>query len=306
MENKVGKKSVFIVVFVALLAACDGSDSNDDNPISQVSSSEPTSLMTPYDIPSGQMPTSEPISSMTPSSSNGGVGSNSTNTPSSRPGGTIVISDNDADLVIGSNTIVTETRMVDDFSHLRTSIGDIEIHQCAFQVEVTFDDNLLEHIVVEVENNVLNIGYRGSFRSESRLNIRVCSEALNSINSSGSSDINVLMDVTEFSVNASGSSDIQLQHVGGDRVSFNLSGSTDMTVSGEVMVSDLNVSGSSVFNGRNLVTDRTNISISGTVEATLNASTLSGVVSGVASLLINESANQDIDVRGMATIDTYQ
>lgn len=155
----------------------------------------------------------------------------------------------------GSGDLVTETRDVDSFDKIEASDAvNVELlvePGAQTQVEVTYDDNVIDQIVTEVRGDTLEISIEGSistFGGGRYVSVRV--DSLESIEVSGAVDIQGEGELETYELVASGASDVDFRDLTATEVTIEVSGASDVTlhasgtVSGEVSgASDVTVEG---------------------------------------------------------------
>ena len=155
--------------------------------------------------------------------------------------------------ITGNGVQASETREVASFDAVELSgsfdidieVGGIDVG-AGPSVTVHGDENLLSHVVTEVENSVLEVYMEGAvYSSEQRLHVEVRVPDLRSFVLSGSGDARIVgVDRHDFALSLSGSGEIQA----GGRAEFMsvwLSGSGDFDLRDlQVREADVQISGS--------------------------------------------------------------
>jgi hypothetical protein len=166
--------------------------------------------------------------------------------------------------VRGSGDMQTEKRDIGEFTEIDNSlccdvyvtIGDDR------SVEITFDDNLLEFIVTEVDGGILFIEGDGSFSSRRSCRIDITTPEL-----------------TE--VRISGSGDADIRGLDCERFYYQISGSGDFYGEGRAKDLRMSISGSGDVETRDLIAEVVEVDISGSGDARVFASqSLEAHVSG--------------------------
>jgi len=173
----------------------------------------------------------------------------------------------------GSETTVTETRDVGAFDSIEVS-GGIDVRLTVdpgaeTSVAVVFDDNLLDHIVTDVDGSKLEVHADGSFNifGSGRF-VEVVTPTLVEVSASGGSDLTGVGEVETLAINASGGADVDLTDLivatanveasGGANVTVEIteqiqgevSGGADLTILGEPTSQNIETSGGAdVHNG---------------------------------------------------------
>jgi hypothetical protein len=156
--------------------------------------------------------------------------------------------------VKGSGNAVAETRDAKGFKSVEVGgIFKVEIvAQKDFGVEVTADDNLLQHIRTEVDGDVLKISTQGRVNPSSPMIVRVSAPDIEHLDVSGVANVTVSgLKNAAFGVDTSGASKIEL------------SGETDKLT--------IDVSGASKIEAENLKARAASVDASGASKITVFA-----------------------------------
>jgi len=168
------------------------------------------------------------------------------------------------DYIDGSGDLVTEARDLMDFSRIKLS-GSMDLYINVgkdYEVKLTFDDNIIDLIETEVRGKTLKIWSEESYSSSRGCRI----------------DINV---PTLETVNLSGSGDIEIYDLNGDVFEYAVSGSGDLQVSGEVGEVEIKVTGSGDVDARELKAADVYVRVSGSGDVRVFAAeSFDGRVSG--------------------------
>ncbi len=139
--------------------------------------------------------------------------------------------------VKGSGNIKTETRNVKDFTGVKTSTAvDIYLTQGAgFEVVVEADDNLLEHIVTKVEDNVLNVSIdRITIMNHNKMVVHVTMPEVDYIKATSAGDVigQTPIKADKLEIQTSSSGDINLE-VHASELDLKTSSAGDLTLTGD-------------------------------------------------------------------------
>jgi len=237
--------------------------------------------------------------------------------------------------VEGSGNLINETFEFSDFTEVKVENGfEVEVSQSsAFSVEITVDDNVLEHIEVSKSGNTLRIKPKSNrlFRSVTmratitmpdlyKIELSGGSEAdIASFNSShdlsvrlsGGSHMNSLISPSDITVgdadfNLSGGSHVTLSGITVGDAGFNLSGGSHVTLSGLAANLDVKGSGGSHFNLEDFSVSNADVSLNGGSHAIVNVDgTLNVDLSGSSEVIyIGQPTMGDIDVSWDSTISS--
>lgn len=157
-------------------------------------------------------------------------------------------------------------------------------------VKVEAPDEIIDHIITEVDNGVLKIYNKNDrnfhwgdlFGNHKKIVVYVTAKDLNAIAVSGSGDVFFKEGIRTNSLRlrVSGSGDMY-GRVEVKNLESSISGSGDVKLAGRAESSAVNVSGSGDFEARGLVTVNTLVHVSGSGDASVNASgSISASVSG--------------------------
>jgi hypothetical protein len=168
----------------------------------------------------------------------------------------------------GSGTLQTEKRNVGNFTGLAAGGAfDIEVVcQKDVSVQLTGDDNLLQHVTTEVRNGVLHVENTRNLNFSKQPRLKISVPDLQDMDLSGACETRV--------------SDVKAKDF-----KVNLSGASHLRATGQVTALDANISGASNFDAKDLPAVRANVIASGASKAKLNASdTLQADASGASTI----------------------
>lgn len=190
--------------------------------------------------------------------------------------------------VRGSGNMDEETREVDQFSKIEIS-GAYEVEIIVGEenkIEISAEDNLLPLIKTKVRRHTLIIENRKSISPREDIIIKVYTESLKSIETSGASTIYANgIDAESFNLDFSGAGSVYLE--------------------GDCSELFVNMSGAGSLNAKKLVSNNVRIIISGASSAKVYASeSLFAEVSGVGSIdYYGDPEDVDSDVSGVGSIN---
>jgi Putative auto-transporter adhesin, head GIN domain len=177
----------------------------------------------------------------------------------------------------------TETRSVGNFSELSISGGYDKltlVEGNESSVKITADGVSLDKILTENNGNELEIKMKRGSYQDTKITIVVTYKTLETINTSGSTDIFIENLKTEkFQFNASGSGDLT-GNFEVKNLEINLSGSSDSKLSGNAENQEINISGSGDVDASKLKGNRADVAISGSGDVKLNVERVKSSVSG--------------------------
>ncbi|MFC2032451.1 head GIN domain-containing protein [Chloroflexota bacterium] len=192
--------------------------------------------------------------------------------------------------VLGSGNLINKTYEFSDFTGVKAGNGfQVELIQSdIFSIEITVDDNVMEHVEINKSGSSLTIRAKGnrSFRSVT-LKAEVTMPDIRKLELSGGAHANFtgFSSSNDLSINISGGSHLNSLGTPGDitvgDANFNLSGGSHVTLSGSAASLDINGSGGSHFNLEDFSVSNASIKLSGGSHATVDVNgTLDADISG--------------------------
>ncbi|MFC1991964.1 head GIN domain-containing protein [Chloroflexota bacterium] len=179
--------------------------------------------------------------------------------------------------VEGSGRLIEKSFDFSDFTDIQVQNGfKVELVKSdAFNVEVTVDDNVLEHIEVTESGGTLRIRAKTNrqFRSAT-LEARVTMPEVHNLELSGGSRTSIggFESLHDLDIKLSGGSHVSASgDISMGDIDFNLSGGSHVTLSGEAKDIKIDGSGGSHINLDNLNANNADINLSGGSHATIDA-----------------------------------
>ncbi len=210
--------------------------------------------------------------------------------------------------IVGSGNIITENRQTGDFKGVSVgSAFEVEIHTGSVtEVKVEADDNIIKNIETEVSGGVLKIKNKGGFSFQNtHMKIYITAPELNSIKSSGASDVKILdvvKNAGKVSFDVSGAGSINGE-VDAPEVFADISGAGNITLSGRTKDYTAEVSGSGDLKTADLMSENTAVKVSGAGSAWVHASLLLKInASGAGNVYYKGGARVEQHSSGAATI----
>lgn len=212
------------------------------------------------------------------------------------------------DAIDGSGVLVTERLDVDEFQAISVSsmydvdvvVGEVE------SLTITTDDNVMEFLDIEVRSDGLHLGLEDGIKIENAtVRASVTLSTLERLDASGVSDVRVVGDsAAKLDVRVSGMSDIELDLTMGD-VSIQSSGASGVSGAGEAIAVELGSSGTSSIDFSNVAIGSAEVTASGATEIDVStAATVTGNISGAATLMVNPDSDVSVERSGGATVET--
>ena len=137
----------------------------------------------------------------------------------------------------GSGVVTTETRKVKDFTGVKTATAiDIYLTQGnKFEVVVEADDNIIEHIITDVDNDVLKVYFDrvNVMRAEKKV-VHVTMPEVNYIKATSAGDVigKTAIKADDLKISTSSAGDVKIE-VYATNLDLSTSSSGDITLSGE-------------------------------------------------------------------------
>jgi hypothetical protein len=182
-----------------------------------------------------------------------------------------------AERIYGSGTVISEEREVPVFDqiHLKGSGKVILTRAAGPGVRVKTDDNIMPHILTEVENGKLVISHEKKNLRPTVLTIYISAANLAGVSISGSGDItgNEEFNSDRFYADIAGSGDISVS-VSAERLESNISGSGSIYLSGSTNFYNATITGSGDVDAFELRARDSSVVITGSGNCRVNVSEL--------------------------------
>ena len=206
--------------------------------------------------------------------------------------------------VKASRNYVTKQIKVSDFDQIAVS-GSLDVTYTQQsgkpKVEIYTSDNIVDLLDIYVKNGKLNLGFKKNVKvSYNKLEIRVTSEDLNTVNVAGSGDFKFTngLKTDQLKMNVAGSGDITASNIQcSQEFTANVAGSGDIECKQlKAADMDISVAGSGDLKIENALVTSANASVagSGTVKISGNADKANYSVAGSGDLYANDFKVQNI------------
>lgn len=206
--------------------------------------------------------------------------------------------------VKASKNYVTKQIKVSDFDQIAVS-GSLDVTYTQQsgkpKVEIYTSDNIVDLLDIYVKNGKLNLGFKKNVKvSYNKLEIRVTSEDLNTVNVAGSGDFKFTngLKTDQLKMNVAGSGDITASNIQcSQEFTANVAGSGDIECKQlKAADMDISVAGSGDLKIENALVTSANASVagSGTVKISGNADKANYSVAGSGDLYASDFKVQDI------------
>lgn len=219
--------------------------------------------------------------------------------------------------VKASKNYVTKQIKVSDFNQIAVS-GSLDVTYTQQsgkpKVEIYTSDNIVDLLDIYVKNGKLNLGFKKNVKvSYNKLEIRVTSEDLNTVNVAGSGDFKFTngLKTDQLKMNVAGSGDITASNIQcSQEFTANVAGSGDIECKQlKAADMDISVAGSGDLKIENALVTSVNASVagSGIVKISGNADKANYSVAGSGDLYASDFKVQDISasVAGSGDIKCY-
>ncbi len=209
----------------------------------------------------------------------------------------------------GSGNVITKTVTTQPYDQISVR-GSMEVYLekgTEGNIQVTAEDNVQEHILVESDGKELIISMKGntSLRNTKTIKITVPFEKVSEISLLGSGKVEgtEVVKNESLSLNLRGSGEMELA-VDASSIDAQLNGSGGMKLSGSATDFKVKTTGSGNFEGKNLSTENTEVYVAGSGNAKVNAkSKLKARIQGSGNVVYSGNpASNDSKVMGSGTI----
>ena len=196
-----------------------------------------------------------------------------------------------------------------DFDQLELSHGfdvDVVVTDGPPSIEVTVDDNLVDHLEVEVRGDVLEVGFdnRSSYDFDVEPTATISMPSLDRIDLSGAvtADVAGIKAAEAIEVDASGASDLSL-NVRVDSLTIDASGASNVDVDGRAEDVQIDASGASNVDLGSLGANGATVDLSGASFLRLGTvERVEGALSGASTLAAATTSDVNVRTSGASTI----
>ena len=171
---------------------------------------------------------------------------------------------------------------------------------------VKTDENLLEHLIVEVKNDILHLRIKNGFKliSKNGILITVPFEEIYEVKLSGSGNIETrdLIKTDNLSVVINGSGEISL-NVESENIIAEINGSGNIVIEGETTYLDASIAGSGDFDGLKLNSLITKINILGSGNAkVVSKKEITIKITGSGDVFYKGNPNKKVEIIGSGDV----
>jgi hypothetical protein len=184
-----------------------------------------------------------------------------------------------------SGNQVTSNRTTAEYDQIAVS-GSFQVNLVSGKegaISITGDENIISHVVTEVENNELKIYFekKKNYSYKSKIIIEVPFESINTIHFTGSGDITTKNTIIadKFDVHLTGSGDVTLD-LKATKTTTSVAGSGDIVLSGTSSVLKASVAGSGDLDCSKLVVENATADVAGSGDIKVNCT--QKLIAGVA------------------------
>jgi uncharacterized protein YqkB len=180
---------------------------------------------------------------------------------------------------------ITSNRTTAEYDQIAVS-GSFQVNLVSGKegaISITGDENIISHIVTEVENNELKIYFekKKNYYYKSKITIEVPFESINTIHFTGSGDITTKNTIIadKFDVHLTGSGDVTLD-LKATKTTASVAGSGDIILNGTSTILKASVAGSGDLDCSNLVAVNATADVAGSGDIKVNCT--QKLIAGVA------------------------
>jgi hypothetical protein len=163
---------------------------------------------------------------------------------------------------------ITSNRTTAEYDQIAVS-GSFQVNLVSGKegaISITGDENIISHVVTEVENNELKIYFekKKNYSYKSKITIEVPFESINTIHFTGSGDITTKNTIIadKFDVHLTGSGDVTLD-LKATKTTASVAGSGDIILNGTSTILKASVAGSGDLDCSNLVAENATADVAG-------------------------------------------
>ena len=174
-----------------------------------------------------------------------------------------------------SGNQITSNRSTPEYDQIAVS-GSFQVTLVAGKegaISITGDENIISHVVTEVENNELKIYFekKKNYSYKSKITIEVPFESINAILFTGSGDITTKSTIIadKFDVHLTGSGDVTLD-LKATKTTASVAGSGDIILNGNSAVLKASVAGSGDLDCSKLVAENATADVAGSGDIKVN------------------------------------
>ena len=170
---------------------------------------------------------------------------------------------------------ITSNRTTAEYDQIAVS-GSFQVNLVSGKegaISITGDENIISHVVTEVENNELKIYFekKKNYYYKSKITIEVPFESINTIHFTGSGDITTKNTIIadKFDVHLTGSGDVTLD-LKATKTTASVAGSGDIILNGTSTILKASVAGSGDLDCSNLVAENATADVAGSGDIKVN------------------------------------
>lgn len=210
----------------------------------------------------------------------------------------------------GIKTTITRTTPTYDAISASGSFKVVLVSGKEGNITIDGDENIISHIITEVENNTLIVRFdkNKNYTYKSSITITIPFEEISSVSFAGSGEIETknTITATNFNIAFTGSGEGNFD-INATRLKTTLSGSGEIEIKGEVKELEETLSGSGEIDSSKLIATNANVIVTGSGEINVNCTTfLEAKVAGSGTIKY-KSKPQSVDkvIAGSGEIIAY-
>ena len=206
------------------------------------------------------------------------------------------------DIIEGSGNLLTEERDLMPFDHLVIEVGNVKVKSCSHQVRITADDNILPVIELDNTDGVLTVSTDKNFTGRSTIDIEVCMQSLTMLDSSTIGSVDVDLFVSDIVVHSAGIGELTINNIQGTDAEFISSGAGSINLTGTIDSYSLEHTGIGSIDASELVAGDVFIDLDTIGDTAINANFVSGELTGIGNLLVNQGARIEVNTTGIGRV----
>ena len=211
----------------------------------------------------------------------------------------------------GNGKTITITRATSNYEAIKCAgfMNFVLVKGKEGGIKIEGEENLLEHIVTEVKNNILIVKVKNGKSLKptkgNGIKITIPFEDIEKASLSGSGDLwnEDIISTTNFDVALAGSGDIVLD-INTTSIKGSISGSGDLTLKGNTNNLIAKITGSGDFHGFDLEANNTEVSVAGSGDAkVVSNENLKARVAGSGDIVYQGNPEKDTKIAGSGSIN---
>lgn len=212
--------------------------------------------------------------------------------------------------VVGQGVIVTEDRMVANFTHVQSSIpGSVYIEEGPVQaIRIEAQQNIIDVVETRVEDGVLKLKLQSNtmLANNSNLKVYITLPKYRGISVLGSGNVTVRngLNSQEIDLKVTGSGDMEIDRLNSNSVYTELTGSGNIRIgSGAAQSQTVRITGSGDCTAKDMISENANVTITGSGNATVRVqNSLKATISGSGNVYYYGNPVVDVSISGSGNV----